>query len=403
VEKLRDIVNPLQEQLSKKQSVLDENAELAQKLPPSLYVIYYQAIVYSSSYPDRLQVTLLGDKDEANEFLAKQSKQNFCRTDADSMDETEDPFAKHPLAVEFKIQSKDAELPAIKIHFHYLYSLQIVTVVEIDPEKFYIKPFLSCLYPNDIGAASPNPSTLSLLPEGKTFDQKTGKPYKFAQQLAGLKVLPKDVPQPMSSVPFELPVESLGPESMMKSFIQNVCFRLETSCSLYKQVKQMCQRSLLPLPNQTIPGGTQIASCTKISQSQYKEFIAGLPGTDNILQSLNYEDQTHAVFLRLTISHGSRSNSVLVYVSASYPFVPPLFTLPAVPSVCTVPSFVKESADPAALSVAHSSTSFDQNLMELEKKVNTENGSSRKQLPYLLTIQMYKLLDLFDEYYRTNA
>ena len=113
--------------VGQKQSVLDENAELAQKLPPSLYVIYYQAIVYSSSYPDRLQVTLLGDKDEANEFLAKQSKQNFCRTDADSMDETEDPFAKHPLAVEFKIQSKDAELPAIKIHFHYLYLLQIVT------------------------------------------------------------------------------------------------------------------------------------------------------------------------------------------------------------------------------------------------------------------------------------
>merc|ERR1712137_462970 len=235
---------------------------------------------------------------------------------------------------------------------------------------------------------------------------KTGKPYKFAQQLAGLKVLTKEVP--MVQVPFELPADKLGVESAMDSFVKSVCFRLAASDSLYKQVKMLTQRTVTPVANYSLPQTVRISSCSKITQSQYKDAVTSNSSTaTNILESLAYEDQPHATFLRMRVSNGSRSNEVFVYLSASYPLVPPLFTLPSVSPVPVVPAFVQDSADPSALSLALSSSNpFDQELMKIEQQLNTYNPASvgsNKQKILLLSIQIYKLLNLFEEYYNSSS
>lgn len=110
--------------LSQKQSILDANTDLAQKLPPSLYVIYYQAIVYSSSHSDRLEVSIIGDKEEAERFLITQSKQNSL---LESEKVATDVLLKHPLAILFTIKPKNSALPPVQIRFHYLTELKIVT------------------------------------------------------------------------------------------------------------------------------------------------------------------------------------------------------------------------------------------------------------------------------------
>lgn len=126
----------------------------------------------------------------------------------------------------------------------------------------------------------------------------------------------------------------------MNSFVESVLFRLEASDSLYKQVKALHQRTLTPLPNIPIPE-CKISSCAKISESQYKSLLKESRGNENLLKALSYEDLSHATFLRVHVSNGERSNEILIYLSTSYPLIPPIFSLQSVASFPSIPSFVK--------------------------------------------------------------
>lgn len=153
----------------------------------------------------------------------------------------------------------------------------------------------------------------------------------------------KEVPcisEEFRSLPFSSPADNLDVEGMMSSFIESVCLRLEASDSLYKQVKTLHQRSLLVLPNLTMPT-CKISSCAKISESQYKGLLNESNGNESLLNALSYEDLTHATFLRVHVSNGERSNEVLIYLSTSYPLIPPIFSLISIASLPSVPSFVK--------------------------------------------------------------
>ena len=117
VDQLKQIVEPLQDKLSGKMNVLDANSDLAQKLPPSLYVIYYQGVVYASEHSNILTVSILGNIDEANDWLQKRSRGE----DDLSL------FVSHPLSIQFVIKPTDPSLSQVTICFRYLHVLEIIT------------------------------------------------------------------------------------------------------------------------------------------------------------------------------------------------------------------------------------------------------------------------------------
>jgi len=405
VAQLRDCVVPIQEKLTQGQLRVPEDTEMAQKLPPALYLIYYQAIVYAAAHPEHLSVAIRGNKEEADAWLVQQSHQEE-RMDTDKESHV---FAKHPLSVLCTIQPGKESLAPVEITFCYLTTLRIVTVLEKDPKRMYIKPFLVCLYPHDAGLTSPNPATASLIPSGYVFkgNQEVGKPYKFAQQLAGLSVLTEAAPQ--TTLPFTIPHENLPPQQAMELFISSVRYRLEAYDSLHEQITALRKSTLLSLRGYSLPrSGTTLRSCTKIDQDMYLQEMGKIHQADVHLDSLAYEDQSHSnyMLLKIALPSGSKQEEcqVLVHVSVSYPFIPPLFTLLPPPTsqlVASLPDFVKNSARDADAPMPRASHSTETGLDDIERQVNTDviQSLAESERIHVLTVQMYRLMQLLSQHY----
>ena len=177
--------------------------------------------------------------------------------------------------------------------------------------------------------------------------RKEGKPYKFAQQLAGLRVLTEELPN--AALPFEVPSQSLGPPQAMELFVTSIRFRTEAFEALHEQIKTLRGGAVPQVGNYKEARGVTLKSCTKISRRDYVEEMERVHQGDIHLDSLAFEDQEHSSYLLLTVeptgNSANKSIRVVVHISMSYPFVPPLFTL--LPSSSTaksdLPEFVRNS------------------------------------------------------------
>uniref|UniRef100_A0A061S8A7 THO complex subunit 5 n=1 Tax=Tetraselmis sp. GSL018 TaxID=582737 RepID=A0A061S8A7_9CHLO len=201
----------------------------ADLLPMPLYILYSQLVACVDAHGLAASVAVEGSAQEAEAFHeeAPADQNRDCgpdaRAEADGdieMMEAEgrrggeakpgakaagsgvpkrDLYQKHPLSVVASLLNSESDSGTLMaVVFHYLPSLNIITAEAQDPAD---NVFLANLFPGDTGAESPNEANNQLQGGAFKFDMtRAGRPYRWAQHLAGLDFLPA-VPSRMPEGP----------------------------------------------------------------------------------------------------------------------------------------------------------------------------------------------------------
>ncbi|CAL9217895.1 unnamed protein product [Arabidopsis halleri] len=207
---------PVQSQLSLQNQKKLKYHNLAELLPPPLYVIYSQFMAQKEAFEENIDVEVSGSLMDAQSYARQQAEQNSENLRMEIDDENDDGkrqrkrpkkedsdegglYQIHPLKVVLHVY--DDELPDPKSHkpvvlkFEYLLKLNVVCVGIEESQDGLEKNILCNIFPDDPGLEPPHQSAKLILGNDHAFDEsRTSRPYKWAQHLAGIEILPEMSP-----------------------------------------------------------------------------------------------------------------------------------------------------------------------------------------------------------------
>lgn len=228
-----EATRPLQESLGLRLDAKKEQQRIVQLLPSPLYTLWVQASAYGEAFDSNIKVEVLGDIEAAKKKNTKEDElkgENLSDSDNDQeqhedslsrkkrsrkvqkVETTEDAdygakqiLGMHPLYVKVTISTKEGN--SVVIVFYYIRSLRIVTAkcsVHLQEKTKSAltdvisgDTLLNCLFLDDLGITSPNPANFYQLSRSQIYLSEhlgmTGRPYKWAQTLAGLSFANADL------------------------------------------------------------------------------------------------------------------------------------------------------------------------------------------------------------------
>ncbi|XP_021960014.1 THO complex subunit 5 homolog isoform X2 [Folsomia candida] len=355
-----DATKPLQQIFGIEISSKKEENEIAQYLPAELYVLFVQSNAFREANEKmdlvvhlrgnveaakELMVTPEEDKDDSDSdkeldfdetetsrrVIRKKSSNNLSREDAKNK-----LIEKHPLWIEWIVSSKGSN--AVLIQFFYLRKLKIITVKAKtvddvnkipDCEIASSESLLEDLFPDDTGLYSPNPANRYLLQKVDTkeiadFVSATGRPFLWAQRLAGVEFPPLTEHSDAND-------ESLSRPKMETSYLnieivlKKIKLRLSNQTALHEQLK-LLEAKNLEIPTDakelfpaklstTFKSWESINFTTYCSYSFAKEHLR----TD-IVAGEN-------IFFRACLERGRARITALVTFTSNFPITPPVFSI----------------------------------------------------------------------------
>ncbi|KAG7594298.1 THO complex subunit 5 [Arabidopsis thaliana x Arabidopsis arenosa] len=204
---------PVQSQLSLQNQKKLKYHNLAELLPPPLYVIYSQFMAQKEAFDEMIELEVSGSLNDAQTYARQQAEQNseslILEIGDDEKRQRKRPkkegsdegglYQVHPLNVVLHVY--DDEIPDPKSHelimlkFEYLLKLNVVCV-GIEESQDGAENNIPCnLFPDDSGLEPPHQSAKLILGNDHAFDEsRTSRPYKWAQHLAGIEILPEMSP-----------------------------------------------------------------------------------------------------------------------------------------------------------------------------------------------------------------
>ncbi|KAF8113080.1 hypothetical protein N665_0057s0032 [Sinapis alba] len=202
---------PVQNQLSLPSPKKLKYHDLAELLPPPLYVLYSKFMAQKEAFEENIDIEVSGSLKDAQSYARQQAEQNpeSSHDDDDRKRRRKRPkkessdeaglYGVHPLKLVLHIY--DDETPDPKSHklvmlmFEYLLKFNVVCVGVEESHDGSEKNILCNLFPDDAGLEPPHQSTKLILGDDYAFDERrTSRPYKWAQHLAGIEVLPEMSP-----------------------------------------------------------------------------------------------------------------------------------------------------------------------------------------------------------------
>ncbi|KAL0369001.1 UNVERIFIED_CONTAM: THO complex subunitB [Sesamum calycinum] len=219
---------PVQHQLAVPQSKKLMQHQLAELLPPPLYVIYSQLFAQKEAFGENIELDITGNVKDAQAFarqlanedaamstnlvnskLEDDAPENNSDGERRSKRPKKDPskeildhsgiYQSHPLKVILHINDDEASdmnsAKLITLKFEFLIKLNIVCVGVEDSEEVPQNNILCNLFPDDTGLELPQQSAKLRIGNSLSFDEsRTSRPYKWAQHLAGIDCLPEVSP-----------------------------------------------------------------------------------------------------------------------------------------------------------------------------------------------------------------
>ncbi|KAL0797149.1 hypothetical protein Bca101_068526 [Brassica carinata] len=197
---------PVQNQLSLPSPKKLKYHDLAELLPPPLYLVYSKFMAQKEAFEENIDIEVSGNLKDAQIYARQQApessdddgKTHRKRPKKESSDEA-GLYGVHPLKLVLHVY--DDETPDPKSHklvmlkFEYLLKLNLVCVGIEESQDGPEKNILCNLFPDDAGLEPPYQSTKLILGDDHAFDESiTSRPYKWAQHLAGIEVLPEVSP-----------------------------------------------------------------------------------------------------------------------------------------------------------------------------------------------------------------
>ncbi|KAL6521916.1 hypothetical protein OROMI_031793 [Orobanche minor] len=215
---------PVQHQLGVLHTKKLKQHQLAELLPPPLYVIYSQLLAQKEAFEENVELEITGSVKDAQAFARQLANKDSAlptnsensKIEDDAPDEEDDGqrrrkrpkkvpskgsldqsgiYQSHPLKIALHVNDdevsdlKSAKLITLK--FEFLIKLNVVCVGVEDSEENTQNNILCNLFPDDTGLELPQQSAKLLIGNFLSFDVKrTSRPYKWAQHLAGIDFLP---------------------------------------------------------------------------------------------------------------------------------------------------------------------------------------------------------------------
>ncbi|XP_067124081.1 THO complex subunit 5 homolog [Centruroides vittatus] len=384
----------------------------AEFLPRPLYVLYVQACAYKEACDQNLHINIEGNVEEAKTFQTQAEQDDDDSGDSDQEEAstvkrhrrstidreeiTKNVLSKHPLTVSITVKCNKET--SMCVNFSYLLHLHIVTalVKSITPHLSsgvsagdLLKPdlLLNCLFPNDFGKESPNPANHYQLKkisndQFESFLTQNGRPYHWAQRIAGLEFLPvtnENLPSwEDTKVNYQISASS------MEMTLRSMHSRLQARIALHAQLSSL-ERGTIPVPSDvTDLFPTKVSIIFKSwTCSTWDEFLTHPSSAD--ITELGLATEDHSVF-KATVERGLAKLSTFVLIPPDYPATSSLFLL-----TVNWKSERTGRNDPAVL--------------ELEQEVNVYcvemlPASARN---YILSCQLQHLLVSFDIYLETES
>ncbi|XP_061624101.1 THO complex subunit 5 homolog isoform X2 [Phyllopteryx taeniolatus] len=399
---------PVQEYLAVPVEQTQKHTEVAQHLPPPLYVLFVQANAYGQACDKNLSVSISGDVDEAKAMSKPPEDSQDDDSDSDAEEEQEktkrrrptaggqlddkrrEMLKRHPLSLSFDLTCKDGSI--LNLYFYYLINLNVMTVkAKISAstdlttaisagELVKSETILSCLYSNDHGRETPNPANRYQFDKVgivsfADYVEELGHPYKWVQSLGGLHF-------PSDSSEGVLVGSSLS-ASHMETTMKLLRGRVLSRLALHKQFASL-EHNIIPViseclhlfPTKII---SRLAQWTTITHEEYKELTFTRHVTDAGLAK-----ETDMYFSGV-IERGTARLQAAVVLNPRYPEISPLFSLSL--------SWKGERSGRS-----------DDNLRAMESEVNVFKNELRGPRPgyQVLTNQISRLCVCLDVYLETE-
>ncbi|KAG9451039.1 hypothetical protein H6P81_011004 [Aristolochia fimbriata] len=310
---------PVQQQLGIQHTKKLKQHNLAELLPPPLYIIYSQFLAQKEAFDEKIDLEIVGNIKDAQAFARQQANKDTAgvnanaestKTEDEVLDEEEDGqrrrkrpkklvvkenlphtgvYQSHPLNIILHVydnEGSDPNKPAklVTVRFEYLLKLNVVCVgIEGSPDGPESN-ILCNLFPDDTGVDLPHQMGKLLAGDIVSFDQKrTLRPYKWAQHLAGIDFLP------------EVSYHLMGPESensetpkvasvlsglalyrrqnRIQTVVQRIRLRKKAQMALAEQLESLAKLKWPTLSYENVPWASHTPSCT------IQSWVAG--GTDS--------------------------------------------------------------------------------------------------------------------------
>nr|ABH01186.1 cold-induced protein [Ammopiptanthus mongolicus] len=219
---------PVQNQLGILHTKKLKQHHSAELLPPPLYVIYSQLLAQKEAFGESIDLEIIGSLKDAQAFARHQAHKDTgisttvdnSKLEDDAPDEEDDGqrrrkrprrvqgkesidqagiFQVHPLKITIHVYDDEASGPKsaklITLKFEYLVKLNVVCVGIEGSNDGPENDILCNLFPNDTGLELPHQSAKLFVGDATVFNsQRTSRPYKWAQHLAGIDFLPEVSP-----------------------------------------------------------------------------------------------------------------------------------------------------------------------------------------------------------------
>ncbi|KAL2318551.1 hypothetical protein Fmac_032427 [Flemingia macrophylla] len=219
---------PVQNQLGVLHTKKLKRHHSAELLPPPLYVIYSQLLAQKEAFGESIDMEIVGSIKDAQAFARHQAHkdtgmsttvespkiENDEHNDEDGYRQSKSPrrfqdkdsrldqaamYQIHPLAVNLHVYDNEVSglesAKLVTLKFDYLMQLNIICVgieASNDGPEYDI---LCNLFPDDTGLELPHQSAKLVVGDATMFSgNRTSRPYKWAQHLAGIDFLPEVAP-----------------------------------------------------------------------------------------------------------------------------------------------------------------------------------------------------------------
>ncbi|KAL2504238.1 THO complex subunit 5B [Abeliophyllum distichum] len=297
---------PVQHQLGVLHTKKLKQQQLAELLPPPLYVIYSQLLAQKEAFGEDIDLEIIGSVKDAQAFARQlASKNNGISTSLenskleDDVPDEEDEgqrrrkrpkkvpskenldqsgiYQTHPLKIILHInddKASDSNSPKlITLKFEYLVKLNVICVALEGSEEGPDNNILCNLFPYDTGFELPHQSAKLSIGDSFSFDERrTSRPYKWAQHLAGIDFLPEV--SPLLTVPETLNnnaakhaailsgLSIYRRQNRVQTVVQRIRARKKAQLALAEQLDSLMNLKWPTLPPESVPWASHTPHCS---------------------------------------------------------------------------------------------------------------------------------------------
>ncbi|KAL3676328.1 hypothetical protein R1sor_026276 [Riccia sorocarpa] len=301
---------PVQQHLGILHTKRVKQHQLAELLPPPLYILYSQLLSQKEAFGENIELEIVGSAKDAQmiarQFASREPNASSGngedgKLDEDTLEEEDDSqrrrkrvkktheketgdnmgmYQAHPLTILLQIFDNEQTgtekvNKLLTVSFEYLSRLNVVCAgIDGATQVTESSNLLANLFPNDTGLDLPNQVSKLQAGAGFTYDEnRLMRPYKWAQHLAGIDFLPETPPllpeaiatangENSNGVVVSVGLSSYRQQHRVLHVLQQLRSRKKAQLALKEQLDSLSRLKQPSLKSSSLPWATLSSKCS---------------------------------------------------------------------------------------------------------------------------------------------